>query len=102
MEVELVIEKLFRIENEQNQKSIKEIINKVYNDFFNLCEEFIAEISQELDEELNESIHIGLIDHVHLAVKRILTDNSIKNDFIKIIKKNIDYIIKLQKIHQKF
>lgn len=82
----LVIEKLFRIENEQNQKNIKEVMNRVDDDFFALCEEFIAEISEDLGEELNENIHIGLIDHVHLAVKRIRENEQIENPFLVEIK----------------
>lgn len=82
----LVVEKLFRIENEQNQKNMKDIIDKVDDDFFALCEEFIVEISEELGEELNENIHIGLIDHVYLAVKRIRDSEEIQNPFLIEIK----------------
>lgn len=86
LEAGLIVEKLFRIENEENQKNIKEIIGKVDDEFFALCEESIAEIAENLGEELNESIHIGLIDHLHLAVKRIRDNEEIQNPFLVEIK----------------
>lgn len=86
LEAGLVVEKLFRIENEENQRNMKEIIGRVDDEFFALCEESIAEISEDLGEELNESIHIGLIDHLHLAVKRIRENEEIQNPFLVEIK----------------
>lgn len=86
LEAGLIVEKLFRIENEENQKNIKEIIGRVDDEFFALCEESIAEISENLGEELNEGIHIGLIDHLHLAVKRIRNNEEIQNPFLVEIK----------------
>lgn len=86
LEAGMVVEKLFRIESEENQRNMKEIIGRVDDEFFALCEESIAEISEDLGEELNESIHIGLIDHLHLAVKRIRENEEIQNPFLVEIK----------------
>jgi len=86
LEAGMVVEKLFRIENEENQRNMKEIIGRVDDEFFALCEESIAEISEDLGEELNESIHIGLIDHLHLAIKRIRENEEIQNPFLVEIK----------------
>ena len=82
----LEVEKLFRIENEENQKNMNEIIEKVDSYFFAVCEQAIAEISEELGEELNESIHVGLIDHLSFAVKRIENNEEIHNPFLVEIK----------------
>ena len=42
----------------------------------------MAEISEELGEELNETIHIGLIDHLAIAMKRLKNKEQINNPFI--------------------
>lgn len=76
------VDKIFSIENEQNQQNLKEVYSRVDGDFVVVCEEAIAEICEELGEELNESIHIGLIDHLALAMKRLKNKEEISNPFI--------------------
>lgn len=76
------IEKVFIINNEENQKNFEEVLNRVDDEFVGACEEVIAYISNELGEELNENIHIGLIDHLHFAVKRIKSKQEIQNPFL--------------------
>lgn len=78
----LTVEKLFKIENEDNQRNMNEVINRVEADLFAACEEAIAEISDELQEELNENIHISLVDHLSYAIKRIECDEEIENPFL--------------------
>ncbi|MGL5352945.1 MAG: PRD domain-containing protein, partial [Clostridium sp.] len=78
----LTVEKLFKIENEDNQRNMNEIISRVDSGFFALCEEAIVDISEELGEELNESIHIGLVDHLSYAIKRIENNEEIENPFL--------------------
>ena len=55
----------------KNQENLKEVYNRVDGEFVAICEEALAEISEELGEELNETIHIGLIDHLAIAMKRL-------------------------------
>ena len=55
---------------------------KVDNDFFVVCEEAIYEISEKINQELNESIHIGLVDHLYFAVKRLKNNEEIENPFL--------------------
>lgn len=76
------VDKIFTIENEQNQKNFKDIINRVDSNFIAMCEECISEISDKLETELNESIHMSLIDHLSLAIKRIKKGEEIHNPFI--------------------
>ncbi|WP_195990013.1 PRD domain-containing protein [Clostridium sp. D53t1_180928_C8] len=76
------IDKIFSIEDEKNQMNLKEVYNRVDGEFVAVCEEAIAEICEELGEELNESIHIGLIDHLALAMKRLKNKEEISNPFI--------------------
>lgn len=80
------VEKVFVMENEENLKNFKQVIEKVDEDFFCLCERIITEISNDLNEQLGESIHIGLIDHLNFAIKRIANNEIIENPFITEIK----------------
>lgn len=79
---DVVVDKIFSIEDKQNQKNLKEVYSRVDGEFVAICEEAIAEICEELGEELNESIHIGLIDHLALAMKRLKNKEEIVNPFI--------------------
>lgn len=76
------VDKIFSIEDEQNQQNLKEVYSRVDGEFVAICEEAIAEICEELGEELNESIHIGLIDHLALAIKRLKKNEVINNLFV--------------------
>lgn len=76
------VDKIFKIENEDNIKNFNKIISNIDNDFFALCEEVIYDISESLGEELSENIHIGLIDHLFFAVKRLKNNEEIQNPFI--------------------
>ena len=82
LEENLEVDKIFSIEDERNQQNLKEVYNRVDGEFIAICEEAIAEISEELGEELNESIHIGLIDHLAVAMKRLKNKEEISNPFI--------------------
>ncbi|MGG7079429.1 glucose PTS transporter transcription antiterminator GlcT [Clostridium sardiniense] len=76
------VDKIFKIENEDNIKNFNRIISKIDDDFFDLCEEVIYDISESLGEELSENIHIGLIDHLFFATKRLKNNEEIQNPFI--------------------
>lgn len=79
---ETEVDKVFKIENEENIKNFKKIISNIDNNFFALCEEVIYDISESLGEELSENIHIGLIDHLFFAIKRLENNEEIQNPFI--------------------
>lgn len=76
------IDKIFKIENEDNIKNFNRIISNIDDDFFALCEKVIYDISESLGEELSENIHIGLIDHLFFATKRLKNNEEIQNPFI--------------------
>lgn len=76
------IEKIFIIENEDNIRNFKTLINNLEEEFVGFCEELIYFISKELNEELSENIHIGLIDHLFFAIKRLKNQEEIQNPFI--------------------
>ena len=76
------VEKIFTIKNEENIANFKDIIIKIDDGFFGVCEEAIYEISKQLETELNERIHIGLIDHLFIAVERLKNNDEIDNPFL--------------------
>ena len=78
----IVLEKVFIIEDKENQRNFDEILNKVDTKLIALVEEVIAEITDELGEDLNENIHVGLIDHLFYAIKRLSDDEEIQNPFL--------------------
>lgn len=76
------VDKIFTIENEQNKSDLKNLVEQVDKDFFAICEESIYEVSNKLNTELNERIHIGLVDHLFFAVKRLKNNEAIENPFL--------------------
>ncbi|MGG7059046.1 glucose PTS transporter transcription antiterminator GlcT [Clostridium nigeriense] len=78
----IVVEKIFVIEDKDNQRNFNEILNRVDTKLIALVEEVIAEITDELGEELNENIHVGLIDHLFYAIRRLKDNEEIQNPFL--------------------
>lgn len=76
------VDKIFAIENEQNISDLKNIVEHVDKEFFGVCEEAIYEVSRIINTELNERIHIGLVDHLFFAVKRLKNKEQIENPFL--------------------
>ncbi|MBW6409071.1 BglG family transcription antiterminator [Clostridium weizhouense] len=80
------VEKIFVIEDQDNLRNFKQVVEKVDEDFLTMCERIIILISEELNEELDERIHIGLTDHLYYAIKRIKNNEIIDNPFLMEIK----------------
>lgn len=78
----IVVEKVFIIEDEDNQRNFNEILDRVDSKLIVLVEELIAEITDELGEELNENIHVGLTDHLFYAIRRLEDNEEIQNPFL--------------------
>ncbi|MDO5517116.1 MAG: PRD domain-containing protein [Clostridium sp.] len=76
------VDKIFTIENEQNISDFKNVVEQVDKEFFAACEEAIYEVSRKLNTELNERIHIGLVDHLFFAIKRLKNKEQIENPFL--------------------
>lgn len=76
------VDKIFTIADGDNRMNFNSIIEKIDNDFFVICEEAIYDISKRINQELNEGIHIGLIDHLFFAVKRLKNKEEIENPFL--------------------
>lgn len=80
------VEKVFVIEDEDNLRNFKQVIENVDEEFLILCEKMISYIANELKEDLNERIHIALVDHLNFAVKRLSNNEEIENPFLMEIK----------------
>lgn len=80
------VEKVFVIEDEDNLRNFKQIIENVDEEFLVLCEKMISYIADELKENLDERIHIALVDHLNFAVKRLSNNEEIENPFLMEIK----------------
>ncbi|MCR6516438.1 MAG: glucose PTS transporter transcription antiterminator GlcT [Clostridium sp.] len=76
------VDKIFIIEDENNIENFQKMMGRVDDEFLGICEELIFDISESLGEELSENIHIGLIDHLSFAVKRLENNEEIQNPFI--------------------
>lgn len=77
-----IVEKVFVIEDKENQRNFDEILNRVDTKLIAIVEEVIAEITDELGEDLNENIHVGLIDHLFYAIRRLEDKEEIQNPFL--------------------
>jgi transcriptional antiterminator len=80
------VEKVFVIEDEENLRNFKQVIQNVDEEFLILCEKMISYIASELEEDLDERIHIALVDHLNFAVKRLSNNEEIENPFLPEIK----------------
>lgn len=76
------IDKVFIIQNEQNIENFNKVIERTDKKLLGLFEEIIYDISEELKEELSENIHIGLVDHLAFAIKRLESGEEIQNPFL--------------------
>lgn len=76
------LEKIFVIENKDNQRNFKQLISTVDDDLIGICEEMFSQIDSAFEESLDEEIHIRLIDHIAFTIHRIKQDDRIKNPFI--------------------
>jgi len=86
IEIGTEVEKIFVIENEDNLRNFKQVIENVDEEFLILCEKMISYIEDKLKENLDERIHIALVDHLNFAVKRLSNNEEIENPFLIEIK----------------
>lgn len=80
------VEKIFVIEDEDNLRNFKQVIENVDEEFLMLCEKMISYVANELKENLDERIHVALVDHLNFAVKRLSDKEEIENPFLLEIK----------------
>ncbi|MGL4773222.1 MAG: glucose PTS transporter transcription antiterminator GlcT [Clostridium sp.] len=76
------IDKIFTIEDSESLENFNKLVKNIDTEFIAKCEEIIYEISEDLGEELSENIHIGFIDHLNFAIKRLENGEEIQNPFV--------------------
>lgn len=76
------VNKIFIIQDERNIENFNKVIERTDKRLIVLFEEIIYDISEELKEELSENIHIGLVDHLAFAIKRLENNEEIQNPFL--------------------
>lgn len=91
-------DKIFSLEDEENVRNLEKVVERVNDEFFAICEEAILDISKEVKGELSENIHVGLIDHLFFAVKRIESNEEIQNPFLNEIEAFYEKEFKLAKM----
>lgn len=83
---DVLIDKIFSIENKINYDNFNKLVNTVDDGVIALCEEIIYMISKELNENLHERVHLSLIDHIEFTLKRLKKGENIENPFLDEIK----------------
>lgn len=78
-----IIEETFISLSGMDGKEQEEFINMVDPKIIELTENIIEMVTDELEEELNPNIHLGLIDHINFAIKRISEGIEIVNPFME-------------------
>ncbi|MGG5460101.1 BglG family transcription antiterminator [Clostridium sp. B9] len=76
------VEKIFTIQDESNIVNFRRLIGNNDKEFIAFCEELILEVATAFNSELNENIHIGLIDHISFAIKRMKNGEILRNPFL--------------------
>lgn len=74
-------QKFVAIDNE-DKESYSRILENVDKEIVAVTEEIISQASLKLGENLNFHIHVGLIDHINFAIKRIAEGIDIINPFL--------------------
>lgn len=76
------VEKIFTIENPENDNRFRQLLQQIGDETFILCEQVIHMISDRLGEDLDEKIHINLVDHIAFMLKRVINGEQITNPFL--------------------
>ncbi|WP_255770509.1 glucose PTS transporter transcription antiterminator GlcT [Oceanobacillus alkalisoli] len=75
-------EKLFVLKNEKEQEQYKKLLPQIDEAWQSAIIEAIGHISERVSGKLNEHIHIGLTDHLLLAMERVRSGHTIVNPFL--------------------
>ena len=64
------IQKIFRLEDPKMIRKLKEILQDLPMEQFEISTAIIEHAKQSLGTELNENIYVTLTDHIHFAIQR--------------------------------
>lgn len=76
------VEEMYISLDDSTFRDYENLLNNVDPKIVELTEKIISMAHKELNEELNPHIHIGLIDHINFAIKRIEEGIDIVNPFL--------------------
>ncbi|MBS4537246.1 PRD domain-containing protein [Clostridium sp. D2Q-11] len=65
-----------------NSGEYKDLLSKVDPQIIELTQDIVKMVSEEIDENLNPHFHLGLIDHINFAIKRLKEGIEIVNPFL--------------------
>lgn len=70
----------------RENKKLEQLLNRIPEEHFTICEEIISYAEQSLGIKLNEHIHIVLTDHISFAIERTREGIHITNKLLQEIK----------------
>lgn len=79
---ETKIEKVFLIENQNENLKFQRLINEIPLRYVEISEKIISYAKQKLDVEFDDHIYVALTDHLAFAIKRSLSGIDIKNHLL--------------------
>lgn len=66
----MTIECTYRMEEKDEQRKLRELVEKIPLEHLQLTEELITHIRQQIPQKMNESLLITLSDHISFAIRR--------------------------------
>lgn len=76
------IEKVFKIENEKENKTFQKLMDEIPMEYANIAEEIIDKAQKTLKVKFSEHIYIALTDHIYFAITRYKKGIKLKNDML--------------------
>lgn len=76
------IEKIFVLENKNENESFKKLINEIPVEYLKISEAIISYGKEKLNTELDEHIYIALTDHIAFAIRRYKENIHLKNQLL--------------------
>ena len=79
---ETKIEKVFKISNPNENLLFQQLINEIPIEYLKISEKIISYAKEKLNVEFDEHIYISLTDHITFAIKRLQSQEIIKNNLL--------------------
>lgn len=79
---DIPVEKVFTLEDSENNKKFNQLVANVDSKIVGLCEEIIYMIDREFGGGLDEQIHTALTDHIAFTLMRLKEKDEIANPFL--------------------
>ncbi len=76
------VEKVFLIENQNDNIRFQQLIHEIPLEFIKLTEEIIKYAQQELETKFDDHIYVALTDHLAFAIKRCRSGIDLKNPLL--------------------